>query len=244
MHQRQKDNYIMHSSYEMIINVHLPSRDQVQGVTERSLEGNQGQRRAPRARCQGRCLFPFLPPPLSCRGSGSGRKPRGWGDGLAICAHNPDPHPAPGHRGPEGSSTFFLSSLSTPSSPLVEIRPGWFHGEWAHVERSPQPLPYPNDVGAEAVRGAGQLPRRRFSLPLRNCLGCRCDAADPAGAGGAGPVDTPPRRVLAARREEATAGSQSHGWCCAEPAPPSALRPGTLPARLRAPAPAQAASRG
>lgn len=58
--------------------------------------------------------------------------------------------------------------------------------------------------GAEAVQGAGWRPGQGFSLPLRNGPpGCRC-RAEPRRRRRAGPGDTPSRRAVAARREEAS----------------------------------------
>lgn len=85
------------------------------------------------------------------------------------------------------------------------------------------------------TRGAGRLRAGggQFSLPLPNRLGSRCRGPSPAGE--AGLVDTPSRRVLAAREEEAPeprlvlrgAGRRSRP---APGPPPSPLRP-RAPAR-------------
>lgn len=86
----------------------------------------------------------------------------------------------------------------------MAVTPSWLHGEGGSrgakslVSSLPQAM-----GGAEAVRGAGRWRGLGFSLPLLNRRGCRCRGLSPAGAGGAGLVDTPSPRVFAAGREEA-----------------------------------------
>lgn len=202
----------------------VPSGDQVQGITEKSLEGNQGQRQAPRARCQGKFFFPFLPPPLSCPGGGSGRKPQGMGRWHGqLCLDTPPPQvtevgqlhlpPSPPTPPPPRAALWWPVRLVSPG-----VRRTWRDAPC--LLATEQRGPCGELTGGSAGVGWG------FSLPLPNGRGCRCRR--PCPAGGAGPVDTPPRPVLAARREEAPEprlvlrGARRR--CC--PAPRDAAGPG------------------
>lgn len=90
------------------------------------------------------------------------------------------------------------------------------------------------------MRETGRQPGRGFSLPLPNGPRCRCRRLSPAGAGGAGTVDTPSRRVFLDRREEAPERRLVlHGaGVPSGPAPRDAAG-----SRLPAPGPAHAVSR-
>lgn len=183
---------------------------------KKSLEGNQGQRQVPRARCQGRRLFPFLPPPLSCRGR---RKAQGTGRWLGqLCSHTPHP------QVPEASQLNLLhpSSLNTPSTsgcPLAADQAG-VRGSGARVTRSPLPPSYPR-VGVSGA-GAGSWPGgSHFPSPT---AAVQVPRAEPRRRGRA--LWTRPRgeSSLPVGRKR-----QSGGWCCAERGAPSRPAPGTPP---------------
>lgn len=133
----------MHLSQEIILKAYVPSGDQVQGITEQSLEGSQGRRQAARARCQGRGFFPFLPPPLSCPGWGWRLREKAPGR-EAVWAAARRYTPAPGHRGrPAPPAPARCPRLGLP---LGGSRAGFSWSPPATVR------------GGRAVRGAGRRP--------------------------------------------------------------------------------------
>lgn len=140
------------------------------------------------------CLLPF-----PARVAAQGESPRGWGDGTASCVQI---HPRPRSQR-SGSCTFPLPPPHAPSTsgspwwPVRLVSPG-VRRTWRDapcILATEQRRPCGELAGGSAGVGWG------FSLPLPNGRGCRCRG--PCPAGGAGPVDTPPRPVLAASREEA-----------------------------------------
>lgn len=161
----------------------MPSEDQIQGNTEGSQEGTQGQRQDPKARCS---FFPFLQALPILGGQRLKDKSQGTRWLGQLCYASPLQDPETGQP-----SLLRFPSPSAPTSgySLVAI-------EVAAC--------FPEALDTRGMSGG----RRRelaagpvdFSLPLPNRLACRCHA-EPRRRGR--PYGHAPAGVRAARREEA-----------------------------------------
>lgn len=208
---------------KIILNTRVPSEDQIQGNTEESQEGTQGQRQDPRARCSS---FPFLQALPTLGGSVSRTSPKGQGgwDSCAMPPHLKSLRPA---------------SLAVSAFPPQHLRlflglggASWWlpaflrHG--AHVSRA--------GVGVGSWRLV--LWTSHFPSPTAARAG-----ATRSPAGGADPMDTPPcESQLPGRRKRQSRHCPEHSW-----APFLSLHQRRRPPRLwttgyRAPVPAGDAS--
>lgn len=216
------------------MNAPVPSRDEVQGITQRLLEGNQRQGQDPGPGAREGASSPSCPLPFPARAEAQGESPREWGDGQ-LGSYTTTP--ALGHRG-RAIHPFLSLPLNNPSTsrcPLVALQAG-FTGRGAHVARSPLPPPRPERSGS----------------------GGRVRSWPAAGPGGV--LTSPPQRprvqvpraelrrrggpcghALAASPRCPSGGSaRAAAGAARSPAPPPAPRPGTPPARLPPPGTAPA----
>lgn len=178
----------------------MPSEDQIQENAEGSQEGTQGQRQDPKARCSS---FLFLQTPLLLGGSVSRTSPKGQG-GWDSCAMHPH------LRSPR------------PASPVPSAFPPPVPASEAVLWRPPRLLPAflrhgPHVALAGVSSGSWWLVlwASHFPSPTAARAGAQLSPA-----GGADPMDTPPRESLMPR------GRKRQSRHCQErsraPLPPSA----------------------
>lgn len=204
----------------------------------------KGNTKHPRPGAREGASSPSCPLPFPAGAAAQGESPRGWGDGLASCAHNsltPTPLQVTGV-----GQTAHPSSL--PSQHPVHLGLSFDGRKTGLVSRgvertwceAPSLLPTPNDAGSGGSAGSWPAAGTGVLTSPPQRLEVQVGRANPVGAGRAGPVDTPSRRVFTARQEEAPERRLVlHGAGV-----PSGLAPRDAAGpRLRAPGPAHAVSR-
>lgn len=202
----------------------------------------KGNAKHPRPGAREGASSPSCPLPFPAGAAAQGESPRGWGDGWPAVLITPSPPPLYRLLGlgrqlilPPSQHTVHLGlSFDGRKTGLVSRGVG---RTWCEARSL---LPTPNDVGSGGRAGSRRAAGTGVLTSPPQRLGVQVGRANPIGAGRAGPVDTPSRRVFAARREEAPERRLVlHGaGVPSGPAPRDAAGP-----RLRAPGPAHAVSR-